>query len=103
MDYILSNDWLLFPMIGYVALCVLKWQYVVRKIPLMLRHLRTLNPNWPRPLFWLLHVWIPVFLLPCSAIFVPVVIFREGAGFWRVYPDSEMIGLAEDITGDHAN
>ncbi len=103
MDYILSNDWLLFPMIAYIALVLLKWQYVIRKIPMMNRHLHKLHPKWPSALIWFLHIWIPLFLIPCAFIVVPFAIFREGAAFWKPYSDQHMIELAQEIAGEHAD
>ena len=101
MDYILSHYWLLFPLIGYLSLCLLKWQYVVRRIPYLVNCLREMDTGWPRWLFPFLHVWIPIFLIPCALVVTPFSLFRERREFWRPYDRDHMYALAAEIASDN--
>ena len=99
MDYVLSHDWLLYPLVAYLALCVVKWQYVIRGMPHLLRCIHERNADiCLGALCWLVYVWIPFSLAVGSLIVVPFSLFSEGRAFWRAYDDEEMAEIARDIS-----
>ena len=97
MDYILSHNWLLYPITGYSALVILKWFYVVRRYPYMIRCMREMRPEWHHSLFTFMQVWLPVSVFFGAFFVVPVAIFTEGKAFFASYSDEEMRGIARDI------
>ncbi len=102
MDYILTHDWLFYPLIAYLSLCLLKWQYVARGMPYMISVIREERPEWPRALFWVLRVWVPIFLLLLSPLATPLSLLRERSDFFRLYPESDLYALAKEIIADNS-
>jgi len=97
MDYILSNDWLLYPIVAYLSLVILKWQYVIRGIPHLVKYIQIAKPDWPRPYFWFLNIWMPVSILAGSVFVVPFALYDERRSFFRPYPQSVMYECAMEI------
>ena len=97
MDHILLNDWLLYPIVAYLSLVILKWQYVVRGLPRIVKYIQIFKPEIPQSYCWFLNVWLPLFLLPCSVVVVPFALYDERQSFFRPYPDSELREIAADI------
>lgn len=97
MDYILSHNWLLFPIVGYISLVILKWLYVVRRYPYMIRCMREMRPNWHPSVFTFMQVWLPLSVFFGAFIVVPVALFTEGKAFFASYSDEEMQDIAREI------
>jgi len=97
MDYILSHNWLLLLVIAYSSLVILKWLYVVRKYPYMIRCMREMKPEWNRGIFMFMNVWLPVTVFFGAFFVVPVALFTEGRSFFSSYSDEEMRDIAQDI------
>jgi len=98
MDYILSHNWLLLLAIAYTSLVILKWLYVVRKFPYLIRCMREMKPNWNPILFHFMHVWLPISVLFGAFFVVPFALWTERRRFFESYPDSEMYEIAQSIT-----
>jgi hypothetical protein len=97
MDNILLNNWLLYPIVAYLSLAILKWQYVVQGIPRMVKYIQIFKPEMPRHYFWFLNIWLPLILLPGSVFVVPFDLYYERRSFFRPYPDSELREIAAKI------
>lgn len=97
MDYILTHDWLLFPVIGYLSLVIMKWLYVVRGMPHLFKSLREMRPEWPKPLHWFLTIWLPALMLPISVVVFPFAWSMEKKNFFKPYPKEEMWEWAKDM------
>lgn len=97
MDYILSHNWLVYPITGYSALVILKWFYVVRRYPYMIRCMREMRPEWHPSIFTFMNIWLPLSVFFGAFFVVPVALFSEGKSFFSSYPDEEMRGMARDI------
>jgi len=97
MDYILSHNWLFLIVIAYSSLVILKWFYVVRRYPYMIRCMREMRPEWNRSIFMFMQVWLPITVFVGAFIVVPVALFSEGKSFFASYSDEEMRDIAAEI------
>lgn len=98
MDYILSHDWLFYPVIAYSALVLLKVYYVVRGIPRLVNYMREMKPRWNPALFFFMRIWLPLVVLVGGFIVVPFALWTEKRAFFKPYPDEEMYEIALAIT-----
>lgn len=97
MDYILAHNWLLYPIVGYLALVIMKWLYVTRSMSKLFEYLREMRPQWPRPMHLFLSIWLPALMLPCTVFVLPFAWSVEKKDFFKLYSNDEMWEWAREM------